>query len=178
MDSDDWNPDRPETGRKPCLTQAELPESGKTSPLEPALQALHRRMKKPEYRAVVLGITDKERERSCPVDKIQQRNYDLADHFDGMLDDDEADPTETYLLGMFPVRMRNFVCRKKSALHNSHIPGFDETHFPWNVFGKYSDFLLLSVWTYGNWNGAVPHNRNQSAGALRQQTVWRQAFLL
>ena len=70
MGSDDWIPDRPETGRKPCLTQAELPKSGRTFPLEPAAQALHRHMKKPEHRTVVLGITDKERKRSCHADKI------------------------------------------------------------------------------------------------------------
>ena len=167
MESDDWIPDRPETGRKPCLTQAELPKSGRTSLLEPALQALHRRMKKPEHRDAVLGITDKERERSCPVDKILRRNCDLTDHFDGMPDGDDADLAETHLLGTFPVRMQNFVCRKNCALHNSHTPDFDETHFHWNVFGKYSDFQPLSVWMYGNWNVAVLHDRNQSACVFR-----------
>ena len=60
MDFVDWIPDRPETGWKPCLTQAELPKNGRTFLLEPAVQD-HRRRKIPEHRVAILGIMEKVR---------------------------------------------------------------------------------------------------------------------
>ena len=95
-----------------------------------------------------------------------------------MSDGDDDDPAVMYLLRMAPARLWGFACRKNGVLHKFHTPGADETRLHWNMPETHLIDLPVSAWKFGIWNGAVLHDRNQNAGALRQQVVWRQAFLL
>ena len=83
-----------------------------------------------------------------------------------MPDGDEDAPAVMYLLRMAPARMWGFACRKNGVLHKFHTPGVDEIHFHWNMPEMHLVDPPVAVWKFGNWNGAVPHDRNRSAGVL------------